>query len=64
MLAGVVARRSDPALTYVDGLDLYGAEDERRMPLPDRLHPDGPTHDLIGTRFAPHLERAVPIRVA
>ncbi|MGN6250741.1 MAG: SGNH/GDSL hydrolase family protein [Marmoricola sp.] len=52
VLAEVVAGRDDPHLTYVDGLDLYGAQDEQRLPLPDNLHPDSATHRLIGERFA------------
>lgn len=53
LLAAVVAARSDdPALHYLDGLSLYGADDARVMPLPDGLHPDTATHRLIGERFA------------
>ena len=52
VLAEVVERRGDPHLTYVDGLALYGADDEARLPLPDHLHPDTATHRLIGERFA------------
>lgn len=50
-LAEIVRRRAvdDPLLTYVDGLTLYGPEDP---PLPDQLHPDAATHQLIGRRFA------------
>ncbi|MGO2861657.1 MAG: GDSL-type esterase/lipase family protein [Brevibacterium sp.] len=52
-LAEVVAARSDdPNLHYLDGSELYGADDERRHPLPDGLHPDTATHALIGSRFA------------
>ena len=52
-LAEVVgARRDDPHLHYLDGLELYGAADAEDHPLPDALHPDGETHRLIGTRFA------------
>lgn len=53
-LARVVASRqsSDPNLHYVDGLDLYGEVDARLHPLPDALHPDAETHQLIGERFA------------
>lgn len=46
------ARRDDPHLHYLDGLELYGAADAEDHPLPDALHPDGETHRLIGTRFA------------
>ncbi|WP_062516391.1 SGNH/GDSL hydrolase family protein [Demequina gelatinilytica] len=52
-LTDVAARRDDdPHLRWVDGTALYGPEDEAAHPLPDRLHPDAPTHELIGTRFA------------
>lgn len=52
VLAEVVERRGDPHLTYVDGLALYGAAEEERLPLPDHLHPDSAAHRLIGERFA------------
>lgn len=52
VLAEVVARRDDPHLAHVDGLALYGPEDEARLPLPDNLHPDSAAHRLIGERFA------------
>lgn len=52
VLAEVVERRGDPHLAYVDGLALYGADDEARLPLPDHLHPDTAAHRLIGERFA------------
>ena len=53
-LARIVAQRAeaDPAIHYLDGLDLYGAADHDDLPLPDALHPDGETHRLIGERFA------------
>ncbi|MGA1837969.1 SGNH/GDSL hydrolase family protein [Herbiconiux sp. 11R-BC] len=52
-LREVVARRSDdPQLHLLEGTALYGEEDARRLPLPDALHPDAPTHQLIGERFA------------
>jgi hypothetical protein len=52
-LTQIVARRQtdDPHLSYVDGLDLYGPGDEATHPLPDNLHPDGATHQLIAERF-------------
>lgn len=60
-MAEIVARRAeaDPNIFYLDGLDLYGPADHERLPLPDRLHPDGPAHHLIGERFAamPFLRR-------
>ena len=52
VLAAAVEQREDPHLSYVDGLDLYGAADAQRLPLPDNLHPDSATHRLIGERFA------------
>jgi hypothetical protein len=53
LLAKVVAARSgDPALHYLDGLQLYGVDDAASHPLPDGLHPDTATHRLIGERFA------------
>jgi lysophospholipase L1-like esterase len=53
-LAAIVARRQvdDRAISYVDGLTLYGPADEQAHPLPDQLHPDAATHQLIGERFA------------
>ncbi|MBM2618660.1 lipase [Actinoplanes sp. LDG1-06] len=58
-LSRIVAERakSDPNLTYVDGLDLYGEADFAEHPLPDQLHPDAPTHQLIGERFGEFLQR-------
>ena len=53
-LQRIVVQRStaDPHLHYLDGRSLYGDEDTARLPLPDALHPDTPTHRLIGERFA------------
>ncbi|MDF2978286.1 MAG: hypothetical protein K0S40_3014 [Actinomycetospora sp.] len=53
-LARVVAQRApdDPHLAYLDGRALYGEADADRLPLPDRLHPDAATHELIAERFA------------
>jgi hypothetical protein len=42
----------DANIRYVDGLELYGANDNLRLPLPDQLHPDAASHRLIGERFA------------
>lgn len=52
-LQRIVAQRAatDPNLHYLDGLALYGAEDEAELPLPDRLHPDGEAHRRIAERF-------------
>ncbi|PIM73133.1 lipase [Streptomyces sp. JV178] len=53
-LARLVADRakSDPHLHHLDGRDLYGEKDAEAQPLPDDLHPDAPTHRLMGRRFA------------
>lgn len=52
LLAQVVNDRSDDKhLHFISGLELYGSEDAERVPLPDGLHPDTATHDLIGRRF-------------
>ncbi|MGW5383259.1 GDSL-type esterase/lipase family protein [Nocardia sp. NPDC003963] len=53
-LADIIEDRKahDPHLHYLDGRDLYGADDSAEHPLPDNLHPDAATHELIGTRFA------------
>jgi len=53
-LAGIVEQRSadDPNLRYLDGLRLYGPDDEAELPLPDRLHPGPEAHRRIGERFA------------
>jgi hypothetical protein len=58
-LAAIVARRQvdDPAISYLDGLTLYGPADAEAHPLPDQLHPDAATHQLIGERFAGALRR-------
>lgn len=58
VLAGIVAERADPLLTYVDGRDLYGAADHDELPLPDGLHPDAATHLRMGERFAKLVLRA------
>lgn len=42
----------DEHLHYLDGLTLYGVPDAAVHPLPDALHPDGKTHQLMGERFA------------
>lgn len=51
-LARLVSQRQDPNLHYLDGLALYGADDFAELPLPDGLHPDGPAHRRIASRFA------------
>ncbi|RIJ71182.1 lipase [Nakamurella silvestris] len=52
-LSRIVAERQaeDTNLHHLDGLVLYGAADEVRLPLPDGLHPDTETHRLIAGRF-------------
>jgi hypothetical protein len=59
-LAAIVAGRQadDAAIHYVDGLSLYGPADAEAHPLPDQLHPDATTHQLIGQRFAESVLRA------
>lgn len=53
-LAEIMAARAvgDPHLHYLDGRDLYGPDDSAEHPLPDNLHPDASTHQIIGERFA------------
>jgi hypothetical protein len=53
-LRDIVERRSpcDPNLRYLDGLELYGEADARRMPLPDNLHPGPDAQQHLGERFA------------
>ncbi len=53
-LARIVTQRAadDPNLHYLDGQELYGAEDFAQLPLPDQLHPDAAAHRRIGERFA------------
>ncbi|MDX2358544.1 GDSL-type esterase/lipase family protein [Dietzia sp. PP-33] len=58
-LASIVEKRSDDDnLHYLDGTALYGSADAEEHPLPDALHPDTATHELIGTRFVQHAFRA------
>jgi hypothetical protein len=49
-----VRREAGENIHYLDGLDLYGAADVATHPLPDSLHPDAETYELMGERFA-HL---------
>ncbi len=56
IIADVVDTRrtaGDPALHYVDGLTLFGAEDAHD--LPDDLHPNPAGYRRMGERFAPRL---------
>ncbi len=45
----------DANLHYLDGLTLFGAEDE--ADLPDALHPNPQGYVRMGERFAPHLRQ-------
>ncbi|WP_410791955.1 GDSL-type esterase/lipase family protein [Kribbella sp. C-35] len=56
-LARILAQRAltDPNLHYLDGLLLYGEADNVAHPLPDDLHPDAATHELIADRFTQHV---------
>lgn len=58
-LARIVRDRqsSDPHLHYLDGLELYGESDSSQHPLPDALHPDAMTHQIIGERFADRFNK-------
>lgn len=53
-LERIVCQRSldDANLYYLDGRELYGEQDSIELPLPDALHPDAATHQLMGERFA------------
>jgi hypothetical protein len=53
-LAAIMSSRiaDDPHLHYRDGHLLYGPDDFAEHPLPDNLHPDAATHQIIGERFA------------
>jgi hypothetical protein len=55
VLREVVDRRraaGDTALTYLDGLELYGETEWESLPMPDLLHPDDAGQRHIGDRFA------------
>ncbi len=62
VLADVVGRRAatDPHLTYLDGLELFGRREWDAMPMPDLLHPDAAGQRHIGERFAELLPGLVP----
>lgn len=53
-LAEVVRVRaaSGERISYLDGLSLYGPDDQARYTLPDSLHPDAELYAEIGRRFA------------
>lgn len=48
----ILKRRGDKALTWVDGRDLFGAEDAAAGGLSDGLHPDVRSQGLMGERYA------------
>ena len=52
-LRAIVQERAqnDGNIHYLDGTELYGPEDNARLPLPDELHPDPEAQRLIGERF-------------
>lgn len=52
-LSRILTQRAltDPNLHHLDGRILYGAPDNLAHPLPDDLHPDAPTLELIADRF-------------
>jgi len=52
ILRRIVAERADPALSYLDGRELFGAGD--LDDLPDELHPNDAGYRRMGERFA-HL---------
>jgi hypothetical protein len=55
-LARILTQRAltDPNLHHLDGRTLYGEADNAAHPLPDDLHPDAATHDVMATRFLQH----------
>jgi hypothetical protein len=60
-LARIVGQRAatDPNLSYVNGLDLYGPADFAEFPLADRLHPGPEAHERIGYRFAAVIRETI-----
>jgi hypothetical protein len=55
-LERIVAQRAltDANLHYLDGRILYGEADNAAHPLPDDLHPDAATHQVMADRFTDH----------
>jgi len=53
-LKAIVGERAqtDGAIHYLDGRQLYGGDDNARLPLQDELHPDEQAQRLIGERFS------------
>lgn len=60
ILAEVAAARADPALTLIDGRELFGARDAHL--LYDRLHPNQEGLDLIATRFVAAMRLTPPVK--
>jgi lysophospholipase L1-like esterase len=50
LLERIVDRRGDPAISYLNGLDILGEADAHL--LVDRLHPDAAGYRILGERFA------------
>lgn len=57
-----VRQAEDARLTALDGLELFGLDDEAC--LPDALHPDQEGHDRIARRFVGRLRELVPCVLA
>jgi hypothetical protein len=45
----------DPAISYLDGLELYGTNDAETLPMPDNLHPGDDVQRLIAERFVERI---------
>lgn len=62
-LARIVEQRraTDPHLHHLDGRFLYGEPDAAAHPLPDALHPDAETHQVMGERFAASVLQREPL---
>jgi hypothetical protein len=58
-LARIVGERAefDPAIHYLDGLELYGPDDADHLPLPDNLHPGDDVQALMAARFVDRVFR-------
>jgi hypothetical protein len=52
----VAARQAEGEnIRYLDGLRLYGPDDEPGFVMPDSLHPDAALYEEMGRRFAQHV---------
>ena len=62
-LKRIVDERSgyDPAISYLDGLELYGPPDAERLPMPDNLHPGDDVQRLIAERFVERVLHGGPL---